>query len=90
VQVQKLGAVDQTLAGEGDYVRLRTAPRRQRLGPLLSAAQLGDLMAELDHAAVDGAGDDGRHLAGHDRHHGLVDQGETPIHLAVVDKGAAM
>ena len=90
MQVQKLGAVDQTLAGEGDHVRLRTAPRRQRLGPLLSAAQLGDLMAELDHAAVDGAGDDGRQLAGHDRHHGLVDQGETLIHLAVMNKGAAL
>jgi hypothetical protein len=33
VQVQKLGAVDQALAGEGDHVRLRTAPGRQRGGP---------------------------------------------------------
>jgi hypothetical protein len=90
VQVQKLGAVDQTLAGEGDHVRLLAPPCRQRLGPLLSAAQLGDLMAELDHAAVDGAGDDGRQLAGHDRHHGLVDQGKPLMHLALVDEGAAL
>jgi hypothetical protein len=59
VQLQDLGPVNQALTREGDHVRLLATPRRQRLGPLGRATQLGDLLADLDHPAVDRAGHDG-------------------------------
>ena len=59
-----LGAVDEAAAGERDEVLLLLAPARQRGGPLLRAAQLVELLAAVDHAAVDEAGGDRRQLAG--------------------------
>jgi hypothetical protein len=90
VQVQDLGPVDQALAAEGDHVRLLAAPGRQRGGPLLGAAPFGDLLAGIDHRAVHGAGDRGRQLAGHDRHHRLVQQPQALVHLALPHHGAAV
>ena len=39
----------------------------QRRRPLLRATQIQDLLARLDHAAVNGPGDNLRHLVRHDR-----------------------
>ena len=71
------GPVDQALAGEGDHAGTAVAPCRQGLGPLAGAAQLGHLLADVDHPAVDPAGHLGRELADDDRHHGLVEQGQA-------------
>jgi hypothetical protein len=90
VQVQDLGPVDQALAGEGDHVRLVAAPCGQRDGPLVGAPQLGDLLAGLDRAAVDGAGNQGRELTGDDGHHGLVEQGQTCLDPAFLYQRTAL
>jgi hypothetical protein len=82
--------VDQALAGEGDQAGLAVAPGGQRLGPLAGPAQLGDLLADLDHPAVDRARHRGRELAGHDRHHGLVQQGQTAADRAAGHRGRAL
>ena len=76
-QAQDLGPVDQALAGEGDQSGLAVAPRAQRRGPLAGPAQLGHLLADLDHPAVDGARHRRRELAGHGRHHRLVEHGQA-------------
>jgi hypothetical protein len=90
VQVEDLGAVDQALAGEGDHVRLLAAPGRQRGGPLVGAAPLQDFLAGVDHRAVHGAGKGWRHLAGHDRHHRLVEQHHALAHPPLPHRGAAV
>ena len=86
-QAQDLGPVDQALAGEGDQAGLAVAPGGQRLGPLAGPAQLRHLVADLDHPAVDGARDRGRELAGHGRHHGLVEHGQASGDLAPGHRG---
>jgi hypothetical protein len=88
--MQDLRAVDQALAGEGDHARLVAAPCGQRGSPFVGAPQLGDLLAGLDRAAVDGARDQGRELAGDDRHHGLVEQGQTRLDPALLHQSAAL
>ena len=50
------------------------APVGQRRRPLLRPAQIEDLLACLDHAAVDEPGDDLGHLVGRDGDHDLVEQ----------------
>ena len=64
----------QALPAVGHQVRLRRAPVAQRRRPLLRPAQVEDLLAGLDHGAVDDPGDDRRHLAGGDGDHHLVEQ----------------
>ena len=90
VQVQDLGAMDQAPAGEGDHVRLLAAPGRQRLGPLVGAPPLQDLLAALQHRAVDRADHHRGELAGDHRHHGLVERGHGLAHPAQPHQGAAL
>ena len=63
------------------------APAGQGGGPLARAAQLVDLVAPLDDAAVDEARDQGRHLAGDDGDHRLVQQGEPFVDAVQLQEG---
>jgi hypothetical protein len=71
-QLDHLGPVHQALTAEWHQVRLRRAPVGQRRGPLPRAAQVEQLMACLDHGAVDDPDHDRRQLGGLDGDHGLV------------------
>jgi len=73
-QLHHLGPVHQALPAEGHQVRLRRTPVAQRRRPLLCAAQIKQLLAGLDHGAVDAPDHDRRHLAGLDGDHRLVQQ----------------
>ena len=76
-QLQQLRAVHETLAPVGDEIRLRRAPLRQRLGPLVGPTQVEDLVTGTDHSAVQQADDHRRDVARHRRHHDLIEQGEA-------------
>jgi len=54
------------------------------------AAQIGYLLADVDHRAVDIAGHGGPDLAGDDRHHSLIEQGQTFAHPTLLHQGAAL
>src|SRR4029453_12409762 len=56
LKLQDLGPVHQTLAAVRHELRLRLAPSTQRRRPLACAAYVEDLLARLDHGAVDEAG----------------------------------
>jgi hypothetical protein len=74
VQLHDLRAVQQTLAAVGNEVGLCGAPVAQGGRPRLRAAQVEALLARLDDAAVDVAGDDGGDGAARHRDHDLVEQ----------------
>ena len=90
LQSHDLRAMHEALTAVGDEIRLRFAPTAQCRGPLLGSAQVEDLLAGLDHTAIDVADDDGSDLAGRDRRHGLVEQPHTLGGLAHVDERAAL
>ena len=56
VQLEQLGPVHQAPPGEGDHVRLRVAPARERGRPLLCAPELVIDVTAVDRAAVDEPG----------------------------------
>ena len=85
-----LGAVDQAAAAEHREVRLLLAPTRHRGGPLLRAAQLVELPAAVDHAAVDEARGNRRHLAGDGGQHGLVEQRQPFLDAALPDEAVTL
>jgi hypothetical protein len=58
--------------------------------PLVRAAQIRQLLAGVDHGAVHVAGDRRPEFARDDRHHGLVQQGQTFLQPALLDQGAAL
>ena len=89
-QLHDLGAMHQAVAAEWDQIRLRVTPVRQCRRPLLRPAQIEDLLAGLDHAAVDGSGDDLGHLVRHDSDHDLVEQGHAVGRLSLRDQRAAL
>lgn len=62
----------------------------QRRRPLLRAAKVEDLLARLDHAAVDRAGDHRRHLVRSHRDHRLVEHGHALDDPSLPDQGAAL
>ncbi|MGH8825870.1 MAG: hypothetical protein ACRDVN_15545 [Jiangellaceae bacterium] len=64
----------QALAAEGHEIRLRLTPAAQRPGPLLRTPQIEVLLIRRDHTAVDDPGNVGRHLAGRDGDHGLIER----------------
>jgi hypothetical protein len=64
----------QALPAEGHQVRLRRTPAAQRRRPLPRAAQVKQLLACLEHGAVDDPDHDRRQLTGLDGDHGLVQQ----------------
>jgi hypothetical protein len=90
VQLQDLRPVDQALAGEGGHLRLLVAPGGQRGGPLMGAPPLQDLLAGIDHRAVQVAGEHRRQLPGHDRHHRLVQQPQALVDPARPYHGPAL
>ena len=83
VQAHQLGAVDEAPAGERPEIGLSFAPARQRRRPLLRAAQLVDVLAREDDAAVDDAAGDRRNLAHRDGNHRLIQQSKAFAQLAV-------
>jgi hypothetical protein len=87
MQLHDLGAVHQALATEGDQIRLGRTPVRQRRRPLPGAAQIEDLLARLDHGAVDDPRNDWRHFAGLDGDHDLIQQRHTRGGLTHRDHG---
>ena len=90
MQLHDLGAMHQAVAAERDEIRLRVTPVGQRRRPLLRPTQIEDLLAGLDHAAVDGAGDDLRHLVGRHGDHGFVEQGHSLDVPSLRDQGPAL
>ena len=73
VELHELGAVHEALTAVRDQLGLRREPVAQGRRPLLRAAQIEDLLAGLDHAAVDRSREDRRDLARDDGHHHLVE-----------------
>ena len=65
------------MTAERDEIRLRVTPAGQRRRPLLCAAKVENLLARLDHAAVEGAGDHLGHFVRRHRDHDLVEQGHS-------------
>jgi hypothetical protein len=85
----ELSPEHETAPAERDEVRLRLAPACQRVGPELRSAQVEDLVERLDRCAVDDPDDDRPDLAGCDREHGLIEEGDTLGHLAKADQASA-
>jgi len=73
---------DQTLAAVRDETRMILTPVAQRVGSLLHAADVEEVEACRDHAAVDRAGDDGGQLSCGDRNHHFVHQRDALIYRA--------
>src|SRR5918996_1191670 len=82
VELHDLRPVHEAAAGEGDEIRLLLAPAGQDRGPLLRPADLVRLLAGEDHAAVDDARRDRRHLPARDGHHGLVQESNALLDAA--------
>jgi hypothetical protein len=80
----------QTLTAVEHQFRLRLTPAAERRGPLLGPAHVEDLLAPLDHRAVQVADRRWRHLSRRDRHHGVVEQGHALGDLPDVDEAAAL
>ena len=76
--------------GEGHHVRLFLAPPGQSRRPLAGPAHLVHLLARHDHAAIHESRRDRRQLSGRDRDHCFVQQGETLLHLPVLDQHVAL
>ena len=87
MQLHDLGAVHQALATEGDQIRLGRTPVRQRRRPLPGPAQIEDLLARLDHGAVDDPRNDRRHFTGLNGDHDLIQQRHARGRLAQRDHG---
>ena len=73
-ELQDLGVAQQALTPVEHQLRLSGAPAGQRRGPLLGPSPVEDLLAARQHAAVDIAGHDRRHLARRYRDHGFIQQ----------------
>lgn len=75
--MQEFGAVHSAHASKGHKIGLRRTPAIQRRRPLLRAAQIEDLAAGIEHAAIDAAGIQSRALPGHHRDHRLIQECES-------------
>jgi hypothetical protein len=78
------------LAGERHQAGLFSAPGGQGRGPSGRAVEVRDLLATLDHRAVDVASEDGGHLAGYHPDHRLVQQGETVRNATAIQQQPAL
>jgi hypothetical protein len=90
VHLDNLGAVDEACAREGDQLRLPGAPLGQGGCPFARAIEGVDLLAGLDHAAVDQASHDRREFSGGDRDHCLVQECEGLLYLTLMYEGPAL
>ena len=90
VQLQDLGAVNETSTRECQHVRLPVAPSRQSGSPLSRAPHLVYLLTGQDHAAIDDARRDRRELARRDSHHGLVEESESLLYPSRLDQHGSL
>ena len=66
------------------------APSRRRVGPLVGAAKICQLVAHAHQLAVDASGVGGTDAAGDDRQHRLVEHCETVSDIALLDQRDAL
>ena len=85
-ELEDLGAMDETAAGERHDVRLALAPLRQHRRPLLRTARLEHFLAGEDDAAVHDSRRHRRQVASHRGEHRLVEDGEPLGHPARLDQ----
>ena len=76
--VEDLGPVHPADAGVQRRERQGVAPALRRLGPLAGPAEVDQLVAGAEEAAVDRARPHRLQLVGQRRQHRLVEQGESP------------
>ena len=86
VDPSQFGALEQALPPERHEVWLGVAPPGQRLGPLLGATHVEQLLARRDDRAIDDPGDRRRHLVRRHRDHRLIEERDTPVALAEPDQ----
>ena len=89
LQLQDLGATDQALSAVWHQIRLRLAPARQNRRPLPRAPKVEDLQTALDHAAVDVARRQRRHVARIDRDDRFVEQTDAFLGLPRTNQNPA-
>ena len=89
VKEHDFGATHQAVAPIRHDVRLRGTPVGQRAGPFLGASEVADLEARFDHAAVHGARDGGRDLAGRHAQHHFVKERHAPGRVTEPDQRPA-
>ncbi len=70
--------------------RQRRAPPRHRLGPLLGATQIDELVASFEQTAVDHAGPDRLQLVRQGGEHRLVEHGQTLTHACLFHQRPAL
>src|SRR6266511_5039127 len=85
VQLHDPCAVCEATAGERDHLRLRLAPTRQRVRPLVRTPRLERLLAACDHAAVDDARQERLHVAARYGDHRLVEQPQAFLDARLSD-----
>ena len=90
VKQHDLGSMHQALAPVRHQAGLRLAPTGQRRRPLPGPAHVEDLLARLDHRAIDEPGEDRRHLAGRHRDHHLIEQGHPIRRFSHADQSPAL
>jgi hypothetical protein len=78
--------MDVTPPRERDQIWLPLTPARQRCGPFSRAAELVDVLAGHDHAAVDDSRRDRRELARRDGRHRLVEQTQPALDVSVPEE----
>jgi hypothetical protein len=81
-----LGTVHQAPSSVRHEIGLRLAPGAQCGRPFLGALHVEDLLADLDHTAVDDAGGDRRYLARGHGQHGFVEDGQPRMGISQADE----
>jgi hypothetical protein len=87
---EELGSMDPAHAQEHHRAIETLAPSRRRVGPLLGAAKICQLVAHAHQLAVDASGVGGTDAAGDDRQHRLVEHCETVSDIALLDQRDAL
>ena len=72
-----LGTINQALAAIAHEIGLRRTPLTEARGPLVRAAHVEDFVTRREDAAIDVPRENGRHIAGDDCRHRLIEQGDT-------------
>ena len=89
LELQDFCSIDQALAAVAYEVGLRLAPLSKRCRPFARPAPIEYLVARLEHAAVDVAGDHRRHFVGKDGDHCLVQKRHAVRDAALPDQRMA-
>ena len=88
-ELHELHAVYRAGTRELHELRLRVAPRCERLRPLARASERIHLVASRDHDAIDEAGEHRRQRLGRDGQHRFVEQRESCVRLTEPHGGSA-